>query len=222
MEFESPERHSAMNYTIPIRTTKYLEVTYTSIVSGSTTTPPLDSVECMMYVADIASMYEDYSKKWFSRQVMSIVFAKSVIHSWDHGTQPPSIVQPRYESDPIQVYQIWCPESLSIKGTQYQINWKLRVNKFMEFRLENIPSGELNESLGLQPPPNEKSTEVPYGQNQILMVLKRTSRSEYQRRVRKARLLAAAATARFQDLALKYTERYGELGNISESESEFE
>jgi hypothetical protein len=220
MEFDIPERHSAMNYTIPIRTTKYLEVTYTSAVSGSNTTPPLDLIECMTYIADISSMYEEYSKKWFSRQVMSIVFSKNVIHSWDHGEQAPYISQPRFESVPIRVYQKWSPESLTITGTQYQINWKLAVNKYTEFRLENIASGELNGSLGLQPTPNERSAEVPYGQNQILMVLKRTSRSEYHRKVRKARLVAAAAAARFQDLASKYTERYGELGDASDSESE--
>ena len=211
MEYESPVRHDAMTYTIPIRTTKFMEVVYSSTVSGSNTTPPLDSIVCMAYIADMASLYEEYSKKWFNRPVMSIIFAKNVAHEWSHGSTTPYISNPRYESVPIEVYQSWYPESISIKSNKYQINWRLVTCKYTEHRLENAPSGELE----LEPKP----AEVSYGQNQIQMVLKRTSRSEYHQKIRKARLIAAASNARLHKLLLRYTEKYGEVDNVSDSDS---
>jgi hypothetical protein len=211
MEYESPVRHDSMTYTIPIHTTKHLEVVYSTTVSGSNTTPPLDSMECMTYIADMATLYEEYSKKWFNRAVMSIVFAKNVAHEWDYMSHSPYNGPPRYENSPIEVYQIWCPESISLKMNNYTIHWKLVTNKYTEQQPVEVPSGE----LALKP----KSEEVPYGSNQVLMVLKRTSRSEYHRKIRKARVMVAVSNSRLQKLILKYTERYGELGNVSDSDS---
>ena len=209
MEFESPIQGPSKSYTVPVRTTKYMNVKYTSAVSGSHTTPPLESIECMAYIADMATMYEDYSMKWFNRAVLSILFVKTVEHEWDHMSNTPYTSPPQYESVPIQVHQIWCPVKLSVYLNRFIIHWKLLKSDYIERKVEIITSGE----------PETKSTEVPYGKNQIQMVLKSTPRSEYFRKIRKARVLLAASKLRLHSLLLKYTEKYGELNNTSDSDS---
>jgi hypothetical protein len=210
MEYESPVREGATGYTIPVRTVKNLEATYSSAVSGSHTTPPQDSFAFTAYIADMAALYEAYSKKWFNREMLSIFFIKNVSHKWDHRTHRPYVSPPRYESVPIQVHQIWCPVSIAVHMNKFTIHWKLLNSKYSEHAAENVPSGEI---------PVKKSEEVPYGQNQVVMVLNRTSRSEYERRIRRARILLTASRVRLRTLLLAYTEKYGELDATSDKDS---
>jgi hypothetical protein len=67
--------------------------------------------------------------------------------------------------------------------------------------------------------PVRKSEEVPYSRNQVLMVLRKTPRSEHHRKIRKARLMLAASQLRLDTLMLRYIEKYGEIDNTSDSES---
>jgi hypothetical protein len=198
MEYESPIRHGANKYTIPIVTTKYLDVIYETNVVGSATTPPLDRIECRAYIADMASLYEAYTKKWFNREVLSIIFATNVQHNWKHPAQS-SYVAPKYRDIPVEIHQIWCPEHISLDTTTYTIHWVLR-------------SGEQNEIVDKVIPSDSSSVEVPYGSNQILMVLHKTTKSEYQRKVRNARIQYELARERLYKLILRYTERYGDVG----------
>jgi len=208
MEYESPIRQDAMTYVVPIRTTKYMKVSYPSAVSGSHTTPPLDQIECLTYISDMASLYEEYSKKWFNRSMLSIAFIKNVAHDWNHM----SIAPPQYENIPIEVHQSWCPVKISVEAGRMTIHWRLLNTKYTEKAIDNVPSGDLQV-------PSQKSEEVPYSVNQIKMVLKRTSRSEYHRKIRKARLVVAISETRLHKLLLRYTEKYGEVGNASDAES---
>ena len=156
----------------------------------------------------MAMLYEQYSPKWFDRNVLSIFFVKNVAHQWNHMSHLPYTSPPRYENLPIQVHQVWCPVKISVQMNKYTIHWKLLNSKYAEQALTNTTSGEL-----------PKSEEVPYGKNQIQMILKKTPRSEYHRKIRKARILLADSKVRLRALILRYTEKYGELDAMSDSES---
>jgi hypothetical protein len=210
MEYESPIKEGATTYVIPIRTAKNLDIKYSSAVSGSHTTPPQDVFEFTAYIADMATLYEAYSKKWFSRDVLCIYFIKNTVHEWNHMTHRPYVSRPQYESVPIQVHQIWCPVSLTVHMNKFSIQWKLLNSKYSEHAAENVPSGTI---------PVKKSEEVPYGHNQVVMVLNRTSRSEYERRIRRARILLTAARVRLRTLLLAYTEKFGDLDATSDKDS---
>ena len=198
MEYESPIRHGANKYTIPITTTRYLDVTYKTNVIGSATTPPPDQIECKAYIADMASLYEAYAKKWFNREVLSIVFATNVQHNWKHPAKS-SYVAPKYEDTAILIHQIWCPEHISLDWGTYTIHWSLRPGEQTEVIEKAIPS-------------DSSSVEVPYGPNQVLMVLHKTPKSEYRRKLRKARIQYEVARQRLYKLILRYTEKYGGVG----------
>jgi hypothetical protein len=160
----------------------------------------------------MAILYEEYSKKWFNRTMISIVFAKNVAHDWNHMSIAPYVSPPKYESVPIQVHQSWCPVKMTVQATNITIHWRLLNSKYTEKGAENVPSGDLQV-------PSQKSEEVPYSVNQIKMVLNRTPRSEYHRKIRKARLIVALSKNRLHKLLLRYTEKYGEVGNASDTES---
>lgn len=205
MEYESPIKDTATSFTVPIKTTKYLEVKYSSAVSGSYTTPPPDLFAFMTYIADMASLYEEYSKKWFNREMLSIFFIKTTQHDWNHMSHSPYISPPKYESVPVDVHQTWCPVKITVQLNKYTIHWILLDKAY------NNPTPE--ETV------IPKSEEVPYSKNQILMVLKKTPRSEHHRKIRKARLLLAATKVKLNSLVLRYIEKYGELDNSSDTDS---
>lgn len=210
MEYESPIKEGATTYIIPIKTSTYLHARYSSVVSGSHTTPPADLFEFTSYVANMASMYEEYSKKWFNRQILSIFFIKNLAYDWNYREHEPYTTPPKYESVPIEVQQIWCPVKISVQLNKFTIHWKLLNNHY------NHPPPE---SITPEDATTKKSVEVPYSQNQIMMVLQKTPRSEYHRKIRKARIILAASKVRLQNLFLRYTEKYGELGEDSDNES---
>jgi hypothetical protein len=211
MEYESPIKEGATTYIIPIRTTRNLNVKYSSVVSGSHTTPPADSFEFTSYIADMASLYEEYSQKWFNRSILSIFFIKNLVYSWDYMTHEPYTSPPKYESVPIEVHQTWCPVKLVVQINKFTIYWKLLNKNYTNYAPENVISGEI---------PVKKSEEVPYSKNQIVMVLKKTPRSEYHRKIRMARILYEASKTRLNKLILQYTEKYGQINNTSDTDAE--
>lgn len=210
MEYESPVKEGPTTYVIPIHTVKNLDITYSSAVSGSHTTPPQDSFAFTAYIADMASIYEAYSKKWFNRDMLSIFFVKNVAHKWNHMTHRPYVSAPQYESVPIEVHQIWCPVKITVHMNKFTIDWKLINIDYNNISVQNVPSGEI---------PVKRSEEVPYGHNQVIMVLNRTPRSEYERRIRRARIIFAAAKVRLRKHLLDYMEKYGNLDATSDNDS---
>jgi hypothetical protein len=210
MEYDSPIKEGATTYTIPIGTSQYLNVKYPSVVSGSHTTPPADLFEFTSYIANMASMYEEYSKKWFNRQILSIFFIKNLAYDWNYMGHEPYKSPPKYESVPIEVQQIWCPVKISVQLNKFTIHWKLLNSNYRHPEPESITPEDTT---------TKKSVEVPYSKNQIMMVLNKTPRSEYHRKIRKARLTLAASKVRFQNLLLRYTEKYGELDMDEDNES---
>jgi len=211
MEYESPIKDGATTYTIPIRTSKYLDVRYSSVVSGSHTTPPPDMFEFTSYIADMASMYEEYSKKWFNRDILTIFFIKNLAYDWDYSAHEPYVSPPKYESVPVEIHQIWCPVKIMVQLNKFTIHWKLLNSGYTQSKPESITPEAAT---------TNKSEEVPYSKNQIVMVLQKTPRSEYHRKIRKARLLLALSKVRLQRLLLRYTEKYGELDADTDTDNE--
>jgi len=207
MEFETPIRHEANKYTIPISTTKYMDVLYRTNVVGSLTTPPLEQIECKSYIADMAVLYETYSKNWFDREVLSIVFVSNVRHEWKHPVNM-IVTAPKYENIPFIIHQVWRPHHISLEHGVYTIHWVLISGEQNEIDLETSPS-------------DKSSVEIPYGPNQVLFVLRKMSKREHERKLRKARINLEAAKYKLYKLLTHYIEKYGtEPEDQSESDTD--
>ena len=163
-----------------------------------------------MYVADMASLYEEYSMKWFNRSTMALIFTQTALHTWNHAGHTLNESQRNYHGYTIYIHQSWCPVRMVVQLNKITVEWKLMKTSYNGFDL----SGNVTEEA-----PVRKSEEVPYSKNQVLMVLRKTPRSEHHRKIRKARLMLAASQLRLDTLMLRYIEKYGEIDNTSDSES---
>jgi hypothetical protein len=189
MEFSSPIRQNPTSFIAPVQTTKYLEIVYSSTVSGSHTTPPLDRIEVKQYISEMAVLYEAYSMKWFNKKVQPFFFIKNTAHKWNHlNAQPPT------GQTPIRIHQVWRPETIVIQPSLFEIQWALHEAEF-----DSHVSGI-----------TQQSEEIPYGDNQIQFVLKETLRSKMHRKIRRAKMIAAVADLNVKKLVLKYYKLYGE------------
>ena len=83
MEYEAPIKDGPTTYIIPISTTKFLDASYPIKMTNSLTTPPDSLMDFKMYVADMASLYEEYSMKWFNRPTMALIFTQTALHTWE-------------------------------------------------------------------------------------------------------------------------------------------
>jgi hypothetical protein len=207
MEYEAPIKEGVTTYVIPISTTKFLDVVFPIKMFGSFQTPSESLLSFKMYVADMASMYEEYSIKWFNKPTMAITFTQTVLHSWNYAGHKPN---EKYQGYTFYIQQSWCPVRIIVQLHKITIEWKLIKASQNGHDL----SGNLMEEASVQ-----KSDEVPYAKNQIIIILHKTPRSEYHRKIRKARLVLAASKLRLDTLILRYTEKYGEFDNISDADS---
>jgi hypothetical protein len=210
MEYEAPIKDGPTTYIIPISTTKFLDASYPIKMTNSLTTPPDSLMDFKMYVADMASLYEEYSMKWFNRPTMALIFTQTALHTWNHAGHTLNESQRNYHGYTIYIHQSWCPVRMVVQLNKITVEWKLMKTSYNGFDL----SGNVTEEA-----PVRKSEEVPYSKNQVLMVLRKTPRSEHHRKIRKARLMLAASQLRLDTLMLRYIEKYGEIDNTSDSES---
>jgi len=198
MEFGGPARKDSATYIVPISTLDYFEINYPSTVSGSHTTPPLDRIETKMYVSKIASLYEAYSLRWFTKKIPAFFFIQHAGHTWNHGDSEPYTSPPNYVGSMINVHQIWCPETITVQSNLFQIGWTLRTSDYGSYSVSRTSGTKM------------ESEEIPYGENQVQYVLEETPRSIFHRKIRRAKLAAATANLRVKRLYLKYYKRYGE------------
>jgi hypothetical protein len=195
MEFSSPIQKNSGVYQIPIQTTRFLSIQYPSSVSGSHTNPPLDNIEIKQYLSEMAALYEPYSLKWFNKKIPPFFFLQNLSHKWNHSNSEPYKSESQYVGSTITVHQIWCPEMITVQPKLFQISWFLRTSKYSSY---SLPSGI-------------QSEEIPYGENQIPMVLSETPRSIFHAKIRRAKMIAAIASLRVKKLYLKYYKRYGDF-----------
>jgi|UniRef100_A0A6C0K6R3 hypothetical protein len=215
MEFESPIKEGPTTFIIPINTTKQLDLRYPSKLSKSISLPSCELIDFKKYIADIAIIFEEYSLKWFNKTVFPLTFINEVLHKWNTNNYiaPPEL-PPEYIDYIFYIYQIWCPVKIIVNLNKITIEWDLIKSSHGELDISgNIAAGHSKDET------IKKSEEVPYSKNQILMVLKRTPRSEYHRKIRKARIILAATKLRLDTLMIEYIEKYGNLDNTSDSDS---
>ena len=195
MEFSSPIQKNSGVYQIPIQTTRYLTVEYPSNVSDSHTNPPLDKIEIKQYLSEMALLYEPYSLKWFNKKIPSFFFLQNLSHRWNQSKSQPYTSESRYVGTTLTVHQTWRPETIVVHPKLFQISWVLETSKYSSY---SLPSGI-------------QSEEIPYGENQIPIVLSETPRSVFHHKIRRAKMIAAIANLRVKQLYLKYYKRYGDF-----------
>jgi hypothetical protein len=203
MELGSPERQTDDSYSINIEVMNNLQIEYISRESGFHTTPSHDSSDLKIYVGQIAQLYEEYSKKWFSKAVFPTLFLSNLHHTWNTNNKEPytGIIN---DLSPIRVYQDWCPEKLIVVGKIFKIVWRLD-NVLYKQRKINSASGTV--------PVEITSEQIPFDNDEDTLALRTTLRSRAIRKVREARLMAAISKATADRLTLRYYQKYGELEN---------
>ena len=201
MEFTSPTKNSNGTYTVNIEVMNTLKIQYNSDESNKHTTPPTDYLDFKKYVGEIATLYEPYSQKWFSRPVLPTMFLSRVMHKWNNGSHLPYNGRPPYS-----VYQEWCPEQLLINSQNFTILWKLEKVVY-NIPIRVSPSG----------PVEITSDEILCDSTEATLALQTTLRSRALRKVRQARLVYTIAKARAEQLTVRYYEKYGELEADSNS-----
>ena len=198
MEFTTPTKNSNGTTTLSIQTMVPLTVEYVSSDYEKHTTPPPDSPGFKKYIGEIAVLYEDYSKKWFTRPILATLFLSRLVHIWNtEGNSP-------YKgTGQTLVYQEWYPEQIVISFQNFTIHWKLRKVVYKNPRLAPT-SG----------PVEVTPDEIPHNSTDGTLSLETTLRSRALRKVRQARLIAIVSKARADALTVRYYEKYGNLEEL--------
>lgn len=202
MELDAPVRISDQSYIVDIHVEGNIVVEYPSRETGTHTTP--ESTEPLQeFMQRLAATYEEYSRRWFHNQVTTIAFMKRLSHLWQFDSHQPYAGALPEGGQSILVRQTWCPEKLHILPRAIQLQWKLlsasyEVEKpsgffqpapLEEFSVENFPEeGAVNTGMDLH---------------------LSSVREKAIRKVREARLRAAAARWHANELVARYYERYG-------------
>lgn len=198
MELTSPTKSSNGTTTISIQTIIPLKIEYGSTDYGKHTTPPPDSQTFKKYIGEIAVLYEDYSKKWFTRAILATLFLSRLMHNWNTEGQAPYM-----GTGQTLVYQEWYPEQITVGFQNFTVNWKLGKVIYKNPALVLI-SG----------PVEVPSDEIPHDSTDGTLSLETTLRSRALRKVRQARLVAAVSKARAHGLTVRYYEKYGNLEEL--------
>jgi hypothetical protein len=198
MEFTSPTKNSTGATTISIQTIAPLTIEYHSTDYEKHTTPPPDSPVFKKYIGEIALIYEEYSKKWFTRQILATLFLSRLMHTWNTEEHLPYM-----GTGETIVYQEWYPEQIVVGFQNFTINWKLCKVVYKNPRLTSI-SG----------PVEITSDEIPHDSMVNTLSLETTLRSRALRKVRQARLVAAVSKTRADRLTVRYYEKYGNLEEL--------
>jgi hypothetical protein len=198
MEFTSPTKNSNGTTTISIETIEPLKIEYGSTDYDKHTTPPPDSPGLKKYIGEIAVLYEDYSKKWFTRPILATLFLSRLMHTWNTEGHSPYM-----GTGETIVYQEWYPEQILVGFQNFTINWKLSKVIYKNPRLAPT-SG----------PVEVTSDEIPHDSMVNTLSLETTLRSRALRKVRQARLIAAVSKARADGLTVRYYEKYGNLEEL--------
>lgn len=203
MEFGSPEKQPDGFYSIHIEVMNTLHIEYISKESGQHTTPSHDLNDLKVYLIPIAQLYEQYSKRWFSKAVFPSLFLSRVQHIWNVNNKPEytNVVN---EKSPIRVCQDWCPEKLVTNSKEYKLHWKLVSVEYKEGKFKPV-SGTGPIEVG--------SEQFPLNTVESVFSLTTTLRSRAVRKVREARLMAAISKSQADRLTLRYYEKYGEFEN---------
>lgn len=203
MELGSPEKQPDGSHSIHIEVMNNLQYEYLLKESGHHVTPSPDSTSLKLYVGQLAQLYEEYSKKWFSKVIFPSIFLSKLQHNWNLNNKPEYTGEVN-ETSPIRVYQDWCPEKLIVNGREFKIFWKLNNIVYKQPKIKSVSGTK---------PVEVTFEEIPLNTIERTFSLKTTLRSRALRKVREARLIAAISKSTADHLAMRYYEKYGELEN---------
>lgn len=209
-ELEAPVKISDQSYTVQINTQHTIEIAYPSRESGAHTTPPDTAEPFQQFFQALAPVYEAYSKRWFHTPMPPMGFLRRLSHMWLFDSHRPYSGPVPDENQPaILVRQVWRPDKLQILPRVIQLHWTLvRASYEVE-----QPSGFSGGGEGATAYADPISTDA------IPMVLNETApaanlsmsslRARALRKVREARMRAAAAKWRADTLIARYYDKYG-------------
>ncbi len=201
MELQGPIRLENNTYKIPISVEEPYVAIYTSREMDGQVTPPDTDEVFRDFCTNMANSYDTYSQRWFHKSVPIFVFTRNLTHNWDFGTHPSN---PTANGQEYRIRQVWRPTHLLVETRSIQLQWSLEEVSYhaVETSGQTLPNGIVNVPLRGETDLLPLSQEAPF---QI-----RTSlRERALRKVREARLQAAAAEARAKRLASRYYKRYG-------------
>jgi hypothetical protein len=203
MEFDSAVRNTRTGtISIKMNTAEKLIVIYPT---SDPLPNPEETLDCKLYIASLAKHFETYSKKWLSAPIFSMHFLKNYSNEWNHGTQRGDRL-----SQECTVRQVWCPTEIQIKQGKYTIFWTILTNENMGIITS---SGQ------------DVFNEIPYAQESEIPIIQQSLRSLLKKRIRKARIKAAGAKWKLNELLRSYLVKYGTLDGVdkeSELSSEIE
>lgn len=205
MELAAPVKISDQSYTIKIHIEAPIEVSYPSRESGTHTTP-IDTLEALQpFLQQLASLYESYSKRYFHVAMPVMGFIRRLSHVWQFDShQPYSGPVPDSSQPPILVKQVWLPEQLHILPRIIQLHWKL---VHASYGVQQ-PSG-FTQGNSLSDPVPTDSIPMNLVEGPAMNLALAGTRARALRKVREARMRAAAAKWRADILIARYYERYG-------------
>lgn len=186
MELERPVQLPDRSYTIPISIAEPLVLTYELKERGSHSTPEPETLAA--FSRELAAIYEHYCKKWFPIPTPAVTFLARLTHQWSFGTHAPYYGA----ATSVKVCQTWRPERLNTTTRAFVLHWTL-VSVFYD-----EGSGQEDETANIPFTKDEGVALVPVQRLRAL------------RKVRAARLQAAVARARANELVARYYERYGD------------
>jgi hypothetical protein len=217
MEFESPVKGQDGHIIIKMQVANKLSVQYTT--SDKIPTPD-KSLELYSYIGIIAEKFEEFSIKWFTAPVFSTHFLKSIEHQWLYELE-----HPKY-SDTITkftVRQSWSPKQIKLVRGKYIIHWSLASVEYIPvtgFDTNIIVDNFSNSSpLVACSGPLDESIYIPYAEDLSVATIVKSSRARVKERIRRARIRAAMAKWKLNDLLDSYYTKYGTIEGV-DKESE--
>uniref|UniRef100_A0A6C0D8H6 Uncharacterized protein n=1 Tax=viral metagenome TaxID=1070528 RepID=A0A6C0D8H6_9ZZZZ len=229
MYFTAPVWNSSKNLYkvafLPSYDFEYSEYRETS--SGNLTDPPNESSEKFnTIIISIANTIYNEGSNWFSSPIKQSVFLKRVRHTYSFPTDGNN-----YGGNMLRV--VFSPTTLFIKANIFEIHWTTRFENYTETHSDNIEysedltQAEPTRTIVIQSHPADieilENEDIPF--DNLPSELELSSRAIQKKRVREARLKAAVATMKAEQMVEKYFRRYGTKINTdfdSDSDLSFE
>lgn len=201
MELQGPIRLEDGAYKIPISVEEPYVAIYTSREMDGQVTPPETDEAFREACTLLANSYDTYSQKWFHKAVPIFVFTRNLTHNWEFGSHPANKGATGQE---YRIRQVWRPDHLIIEPRAIQLQWILEEVSYhaLEMSGQTLPNGIVSMPLAGETELLPLSKEEPFQ-------IRASLRERALRKVREARLQAAAAEARAKRLAFRYYKRYG-------------
>jgi hypothetical protein len=217
MEFESPLRGQDGHIIIKVQVANNLSVQYTTTDKIPT---PDKCLELQVYIGIVGENFEEYSKKWLTSTIFSTHFLKNIEHEWIYELEHPVY------SDTLSkftVRQAWCPKQINIGRGKYIIYWSLVYVQYIP--ITGFDTNEIVDNFSNSTPllpssgPVDESIHIPYAEDLTVATIVKSSRARVKELIRRARIRAAKAKWKLNELLDSYYTKYGTIEGV-DKESE--